>query len=87
MSVFMFASGIENSSPKIAGGKRIDEMESCGHYRRWRDDFDCVEDQGLRFLRYGPHLFQTYTGAGRYDWTFADETFADLRRRKGSRPS
>ena len=78
----MFATGIENSIPKIKGGSvRVDQMESCGHYRHWRRDFDCVEELGLRFLRYGPPLHTTLIGPGRYDWAFADETFADLLRR------
>lgn len=78
----MFATGIENSIPTIDGGRtRVDQMESCGHYRHWRTDFDCVEEIGIRFLRYGPPLHTSYVGPGRYDWRFADETFADLRRR------
>ena len=82
MAVFMFATGVENSSPTIAGGKRVDEFARCCHYDRWRDDFDCVEDQGIRFLRYGPHLFTTFLGHGRYQWSFADETLNDLKRRR-----
>src|SRR4051812_16754718 len=79
---FMFATGIENSYPTIRNGaKRVDEMESCGHYQHWRRDFDCVEELGIRFLRYGPPLPRTWRGHGRYDWDFSDETFADLRRR------
>ena len=35
----------------------------------------------MRFLRYGPPLHTTLVGRGRYDWEFADVTFADLRRR------
>jgi beta-glucosidase len=78
----MFATGIENSNPKINHGRtRIDEMEVCGHYRHWREDFDCVEDLGIQFLRYGPPLHLTLLGPGRYDWDFADVTFAELRRR------
>ena len=41
MPGFMFATGIENSYPTIARGRktvRIDEMEKCGHYRLWRED-------------------------------------------------
>ena len=80
---FMFATGIENSTPTIDQGRtRIDEMESCGHYARWRDDFDRVADLGIRFLRYGPAPFRTWLAPGRYDWSFPDETFPDLRRRK-----
>jgi beta-glucosidase/6-phospho-beta-glucosidase/beta-galactosidase len=78
----MFATGIENSIPKINGGAiRVDQMDSCGHYRHWRSDFDCVEELGLRYLRYGPPLHTTLIGPGQYDWEFADVTFADLRRR------
>ncbi|MFO0618856.1 MAG: family 1 glycosylhydrolase [Polyangiaceae bacterium] len=79
---FVFATGIENSYPTIDHGRtRVDEMEACGHYERWLDDFDRVEDLGVRFLRYGPPIHHTWRGEGRYDWSFADETFGDLRRR------
>jgi beta-glucosidase/6-phospho-beta-glucosidase/beta-galactosidase len=78
----MFATGIENSIPKIQNGRvRVDQMEACGHYRHWRQDFDLVEDLGLRYLRYGPPLHTTLLGPERYDWEFADVTFAELRRR------
>ncbi len=56
-------------------------MEKCGHYEKWRVDFDCVEQPGIRFLRYGPALHRTFLGAGNYDWSFADETFPELRAR------
>ena len=36
------------------------------------------QELGIRFLRYGPPLHRTWLGPGRYDWGFADETFADL---------
>ena len=79
---FIFASGIESSIPTIDGGKvRMDEMEKCGHYRNFRRDFDLLEDIGIRFLRYGPPLHTTLLGAGRHDWSFADEVFPELRRR------
>ena len=43
----MFATGIENSIPKIQNGRlRVDQMESCGHYRQWRRDFDLVQELG-----------------------------------------
>ncbi len=78
----MFATGIENSIPTINNGKtRVDEMESCGHYQRWREDFDCVQDIGINYLRYGPPIHKTYLGPGKYDWEFADITFAELKRR------
>ena len=79
---FIFATGIENSYPTIQGGKvRVDEMEKCGHYEKWRTDFACTEQLGIRFLRYGPPFHRTYLGPEHYDWSFADETFADLRER------
>ncbi len=78
----MFATGVENSIPTIDNGRtRIDQMESCGHYRQWRTDFDCVEALGIHFLRYGPPLHLTWLAPGRYDWEFADITLADLKRR------
>jgi len=78
----MFATGIENSIPTIHSGRtRVDQMESCGHYKHWKLDFDCVEELGIRYLRYGPPLYRTYLGPGRYDWEFADITLADLKRR------
>lgn len=77
---FMFATGIENSIPTIDGGrKRVDEMEKCRFYENWRTDFELVREIGTRFLRYGPPLHTTFLGADRYDWSFADETFAGLR--------
>jgi beta-glucosidase len=82
MRSFLFATGIENSYPTIRNGAyRVDEMESCGHYDRWREDFELVEQMGIHFLRYGPAIHRTWTGDGRYDWDFPDQTFNDLRRR------
>ncbi|HSR00262.1 MAG TPA: glycoside hydrolase family 1 protein, partial [Sphingomicrobium sp.] len=82
MLSFMFATGIENSVPKIQNGRhRVDEMEKCGFYKNWRKDFDLVQEQGIRFLRFGPPIHTTWLGEGHYDWSFADETFGDLKRR------
>jgi beta-glucosidase len=77
---FMFATGIENSYPTV-GGARVDEMAKCGHYDKWRTDFDCVQELGISVLRYGPPLHRTWLGPRRYDWEFADQTFAELLRR------
>ncbi len=79
---FMFATGIENSYPTIQNGRvRVDEMDKCGHYKHWRRDFELVSEMGIYFLRYGPPLHTTFLGPGKYDWSFADATFADLRSR------
>jgi beta-glucosidase/6-phospho-beta-glucosidase/beta-galactosidase len=77
---FLFATGIENSYPVVAGGVRVDEMEKCHHYRRWREDFHLVRDLKLKHLRYGPPYYRVHLAAGRYNWAFADETFRELRR-------
>ncbi len=79
---FLFATGIENSNPTIQNGTvRVDEMEKCGHYKFWQKDFDLVQELGIEFLRYGPPIHTTWLGVGRYDWSFADDTFRDLHRR------
>jgi hypothetical protein len=78
---FMFATGIENSIPRIKGGRvRVDEMARCGHYERWEEDFALVQELGLSFLRYGPPLHTTLLGPGRHDWSFADAAFGALQR-------
>jgi beta-glucosidase len=82
VSPFMFATGIENSYPTINNGRtRIDEMDKCGHYEKWRTDFDLVDDLGISFLRYGPPIHKTWIGEGQYYWEFTELTFADLKRR------
>jgi beta-glucosidase/6-phospho-beta-glucosidase/beta-galactosidase len=79
---FLFATGIENSYPTIQNGKvRQDEMEKCGHYKFWKKDFDLVQEMGIGYLRYGPPIHTTWTGPGKYNWDFADETFNDLLKR------
>ena len=80
----MFASGIENSYTTIMlpGGKikRVDEMEKTSHYSRWREDFALVSELRLEYLRYGVPYYRSHVGPGSYDWSFADETFSELRR-------
>jgi beta-glucosidase len=79
----MFATGIESSAPTIRGGRvRQDELEKCGFYESWRKDFELVSDLGVRFLRYGPPLHRTFLSRGKYDWSFADATLGDLRKRR-----
>ncbi|MDP9414431.1 MAG: glycoside hydrolase family 1 protein, partial [Pseudomonadota bacterium] len=80
----MFATGIENSYPVITAAdgkaKRIDEMAKTGHYERWREDFALVAELGIEYLRYGPPYHLTHLGPDKYDWTFSDETFGELKR-------
>ncbi len=78
---FLFATGIECSYPTIDHGQvRRDLLEEAGHYDRWRDDFALVKELGVRVLRYGLPLHRTWQGVGNYDWSFADETLAELKR-------
>ena len=44
----MFATGVENSVPTIDNGRvRVDEMESCHHYERWREDFNLAGSETI----------------------------------------
>ena len=79
----MFATGIENSYPTIqlpdGSTFRVDEMEKTSHYKHWETDFELVRTLGIDYLRYGPPYYRTHLAPGRYDWTFADATFARLK--------
>src|SRR3954469_2849498 len=78
-SPFLFATGVENSYPTIADGAGIDQMEKCGHYARWEEDFALVRDLGLNALRYGPPYYRTHVAPDRYDWDTADAPMERLR--------
>ena len=80
MSGFMFATGIENSYPTIAGGVRVDEMEKCGHYARWQEDLSLVESLGTRFLRWGPAMYKTFCGPASFDWAWTDDVLTEMKR-------
>ncbi|HTE20295.1 MAG TPA: family 1 glycosylhydrolase [Armatimonadota bacterium] len=84
MSEFMFATGIENSYPVITAAdgsaRRVDEMEKCGHYDRWKEDFALTREMGIPYLRWGPAYFRVNPAPGQYDWDFTDEALAELRR-------
>ncbi len=79
----MFATGIENSYPTISlpdgATKRVDEMEKCGFYSHWEEDFQLVRGLGIEFLRFGPPYYNTHLGCGKYDWEFSDLTFRKLK--------
>jgi beta-glucosidase/6-phospho-beta-glucosidase/beta-galactosidase len=78
---FMFATGIECSNPRIAGGTiRRDLLAECGHYEHWCDDLALVREMGLRYLRYGLPNHLTHPGPGLYNWEFADLALAEMRR-------
>jgi beta-glucosidase/6-phospho-beta-glucosidase/beta-galactosidase len=76
---FLFATGIENSYPRLADGARHDQLEQGGHYERWRDDFGLARSLGVDALRYGPAWYRTNPAPGRYDWSSVDDQMAWLR--------
>jgi len=79
LSPFLFATGVENSYPTIAGGARIDQMDKCGHYARWEEDFALVRESGLNALRYGPAYYRVHTAPDHYDWEICDAQMHRLR--------
>lgn len=85
----MFATGIENSYPMITlpdgSKKRVDEMEKCGHYEHWKQDFDLLKELGIHHLRYGAPYYKIHTGPGQYDWSFSDEVYSYMHK-KGITP-
>jgi beta-glucosidase/6-phospho-beta-glucosidase/beta-galactosidase len=80
---FMFATGMENSYPKIklpdGSYKRVDEMAKSGHYEHWEKDFELVKELGIEFFRYGPPYYKVHLGPDQYDWEFTDKTFGRLK--------
>jgi beta-glucosidase/6-phospho-beta-glucosidase/beta-galactosidase len=83
---FMFCTGIENSYPTVpaanGANRRVDEMEKAKHYQCWKEDFSLIPELGISHLRYGVPYYTAHRGPDRYDWQFADETFAELQRLK-----
>ena len=77
---FMFATGIECSSPTIQNRRiRRDQLLECGHYEHWRQDLSLVKQLGITFLRYGLPYHLVHVGPGRYDWSFADLVMEEMR--------
>ena len=75
-----FATGIENSAPLLPDGTRVDQLERCGHYERWADDFGRLSELGIGALRYGPPLHRVMPSPGVYDWSCVDDQMAWLSR-------
>ena len=76
--------GIECTLNRV-GGKRFDQLTRSGHYERG-DDLERIRSLGITTLRY-PLLWEQAATAtpGEYDWSFADDRVAELRR-LGMRP-
>jgi beta-glucosidase len=82
MPGFMFATGIENSYPTVARGKRIDQMDKCGHYKNWQQDLHLVRELDINDLRWGPAIYKTFLGPGKYDWDWTDAVIAEMKQLK-----
>jgi beta-glucosidase/6-phospho-beta-glucosidase/beta-galactosidase len=63
-------------------GLRRDLLEECGHYKHLRQDLELVKELGTPVLRYGLPNHRIHLGPGKYDWSFADEALAEMRRLK-----
>ncbi|HUR94139.1 MAG TPA: family 1 glycosylhydrolase [Gemmatimonadales bacterium] len=74
-----FTTGIENSSPLLPDGRRVDQLTRCGHHERWPEDFARLEALGIGTVRYGPALFRAHPGPDRYDWSSCDAQMEALR--------
>lgn len=80
-SNFMFATGIECSYPTINGGRlRRDLLKECFHYDYWKQDLHLVKELGLRVLRYGLPYYSIHKSADEFDWSFADEVMAEIKK-------
>lgn len=78
-SPFLLATGVENSYPKLRNGARIDQMEKCGHYTRWQEDFELVKAMGLDALRYGPAWYRVHDQPHHFEWDPVDGKMERLR--------
>ena len=79
MSSFLFTTGIENSYPVLRGGKRMDQMDTCGHYARWEEDFALARETGVTAIRYGPAYYRAHVAPGDFDWEPWDAPMHGLR--------
>ncbi len=64
----------------------VDNIESTGHERRWRDDLAAVHAAGVRDLRYPLRWHRIEAEPGRYDWAATDAVLGHLRE-LGMRPA
>lgn len=77
---FIAGTGIECSTPVIAGGVRMDELAKTGHYQHLDQDIAMVAELGVRFLRYGIPIHLANPAPDIYDWDFADRAMEAMRR-------
>jgi beta-glucosidase/6-phospho-beta-glucosidase/beta-galactosidase len=78
---FVVATGIECSSPRIAGGLRRDELLLTDHWNRVEEDLDLVVGFGITHLRYGIPFHVVAADPRSLDWTWTDRAMAAIRDR------
>ncbi len=76
---FVVSTGIECSTPLIAGGVRQDELLLTGHWDRFAEDFAITADLGIRTLRYGVPFHVVAADPDRLDWDWTDRALGSLR--------
>ena len=75
---FVVSTGIECSTPLIAGGIRQDELLLTGHWDRFAEDFAITADLGIRTLRYGVPFHVVAADPDRFDWEWTDRALGAL---------
>jgi beta-glucosidase len=76
---FVVATGIECSTPRIAGGLRQDELIKTGHWDRVEEDLGLIASFGIRHLRYGIPFHVVAADPEGLDWTWTDRALATIR--------
>jgi beta-glucosidase len=82
---FAWAVGIEDTfigQPSGRRGRILDEYALIDHYSRWRGDLDLVATLGVRTIRYGIPWYRVNPAPGAFDFTWTDELFEHLDRRR-----
>jgi beta-glucosidase len=78
---FLWATGIEDTfitEPWPKTGRTLDEYELTGHYLRWPEDLELIQQLGLRATRYGVPWHRIQPTRNQWDWTFPDQTLGCL---------
>ena len=75
---FVVSAGVECSAPVIAGGIRMDQTRSTGHWDRVESDIEQIAASGIRSLRYGVPFHIVAADPERLDWDWTDRAFAAL---------
>jgi hypothetical protein len=78
---FAVTTGIECSTPIVAGGIRRDELRLTGHWDRHAEDALLTERLGIRMVRYGIPFHVVAADARRFDWDWTDRALGALRDR------